>query len=33
MVTPKRSFQANRQMFLTTSNLMNRLIQELGKAQ
>jgi flagellar basal-body rod protein FlgF len=29
----KRYFEANRQMFLTNSDLMNRMVQELGRAQ
>ncbi len=33
MVIPKRAFQANRQIFLTASNALSRLIQELGRAQ
>ncbi len=33
MVAPKRSFQANRQMFLTHSSVLGRLIQEMGRAQ
>lgn len=33
MVAPKRNFQANRQMFLTQSQALGRLIQELGRVQ
>lgn len=33
LVGPKRAFQANRQMFLTQSTALGRLIQELGRAQ
>lgn len=33
MVVPKRAFQANRQLFLTTSQVLSRLIQEMGRAQ
>ncbi len=33
IVGPKRNFQANRQMFLTHSQVLSRLIQEMGRAQ
>lgn len=33
LVGPKRNFQANRQIFLTQSQVLSRLIQEMGKAQ
>lgn len=33
LVGPKRNFQANRQMFLTQSQVLGRLIQEMGRSQ
>lgn len=33
MVGPRRNFQANRQMFLTQSQVLSRLIQEMGRTQ
>jgi flagellar basal-body rod protein FlgF len=33
LVPPKRNFQANRQIFMTQSQALTRLIQEMGRAQ